>query len=90
MILWFHLDKQNEGVGLVTTSCQQNLTISMWLGGGGGVVHSDHHELIDSPKTVCQNDQFLGQKNDYLWWWQSHTSTVLCTDVTGHKEGQWV
>ena len=44
------------------TSCQQNLTISLWLGGGGGGVHSDHHELTDSPKTVCQNDQFLGQK----------------------------
>lgn len=45
------------------TSCQQNLTIHYgWEGGGG--VHSDHHELTDSPKTVCQNDQFLGQKND--------------------------
>ena len=29
---------------------------------GRGGVHSDHHELTDSPKTVCQNDQFLRQK----------------------------
>lgn len=48
--------------------------------GKGGGVHSDHHELTDSPKTVCQNDQFLGQKM-IIFDDGSHIQVLYCVQM---------